>query len=87
MIDLQEIEMAVIELIKVAGRIGMSLETAAGSPFEEPAPMDGPWAKTMFARPARHRRGRYQPAGDSPLCRGGDGRPFPRPYTSWHCIT
>jgi len=48
MIDLQEIDMAVIELIKVASRIGMSLETAAGSPGEEPAPVDGPWAKTMF---------------------------------------
>jgi hypothetical protein len=48
MIDLQEIDMAVIELIKIASRIGMSLETAAGSPIEEPAPVDGPWAKTMF---------------------------------------
>ena len=48
MIDLQEIDMAVIELIKVASQIGMSVETAAGSGAEEPAPIAGPWAKQMF---------------------------------------
>ncbi len=48
MIDLQEIDMAVIELIKVASQIGMSVETAAGSSDAEPAPLSGPWAKQMF---------------------------------------
>ena len=46
--EIPEIDMAVIELIKEASRFGMSLETAAGSPGEEPAPVDGPWARTMF---------------------------------------
>jgi len=48
MIDLQEIDMAVIELIKVASQIGMSVETAAGSSDDEPAPVAGPWSKNMF---------------------------------------
>jgi hypothetical protein len=26
----------------------MSIETAAGSPQEEPAPMEDPWSRTMF---------------------------------------
>lgn len=51
MIDLQEIDMAVIELIKVASQVGMSVTSAAGEGNDEPAPVGGPWDKQMF-RPA-----------------------------------
>lgn len=48
MIDLQEIDMAVIELIKVTSQVGLSIETASGSNAGDAAPVAGPWDKEMF---------------------------------------
>lgn len=41
MIDLQEVDMAVIELIKVAARVGFSIENTSASGSNEPPPLEG----------------------------------------------
>jgi capsid protein len=44
MIDLQEVDMAVIELIKVAARVGFSIESQNAGGSNDPAPLEGPFA-------------------------------------------
>ena len=44
MIDLQEVDMAVLELIKVASRVGFSIESDNAAVSNDPAPIDGPFA-------------------------------------------
>lgn len=44
MIDLQEVDMAVIELIKVASRVGFSIENQNASGSNDPQPLEGPFA-------------------------------------------
>lgn len=54
MIDLQEIDAAVVELIKVASLVGMSVETPDGGADAAPPPIAGPWSRDVIApsRPA-----------------------------------
>ncbi len=43
-IDLQEVDAAVVDLTKIAARIGIVFESAAGTAEQSPTPVDGPFA-------------------------------------------